>query len=149
MDPDACINRIRRALDGLDLDEVAYACEDLREWLGKGGFPPSNFERIVGFTETADLVETIARRIVAIEGGPGARAVRVDDRGDLQVYVWGCVTVDDAIETAEEYAAGRHWAFDEEDLAAFQVEPDDRRIVLARSVLANGIAAALQRAPWE
>jgi hypothetical protein len=169
MNPNACIERIARALAGLDLDTVEVEGRALTVWLANDGAPPDNFERIVGFTETEALCTRIAQAIVAREGGPGARApmvhdianpedhdrdgrltcVRVDDRGDLMVYVWGCSTVDDALGLAEEYAQKREWAFDEEDLAAFQVQPDDRRIVLARSVLGNRIAAALQRAAWE
>ncbi len=155
MDPNACIDRIRRALDGLDLDEAGYACDDLYDWLRKGGFPPTNFERIAGFTETSALVKDIAARIVA-DAGTDARTwpwvhdianprdferdgmlycVRVDDRGDLCVYVWGG-TETDAVEAAEEHARKQDWQFNEEDIAVFGVEDDARVIVLVRSIRA-------------
>lgn len=164
MDPNACILRIRRALNGLDLDEVEAAATDLGLWLATGGFAPLNFESIVGFTETDEVVEAIARRIVEANNGPGRprpmvhdiigrperdgrlTCVRLDDRGDLLVYVWGCRTVVDAIEEAQEHAERKGWPIREEDLEVFQVADGDRVLVLARALVAKADhEAALSR----
>lgn len=41
MDPDACVARIQSALDdGRYLDAKIFI-DDLRDWLGRGGFPPA------------------------------------------------------------------------------------------------------------
>ena len=45
MDPTACLARIIDAIEDEDEDEVKYACEDLRTWLDKGGFPPEGYSR--------------------------------------------------------------------------------------------------------
>lgn len=42
MDPDACLNRIFDAMGDKDWQEAADACEDLHEWLRKGGFEPKS-----------------------------------------------------------------------------------------------------------
>ena len=70
------------------------------------------------------------------EAGPGARLtfVRLDDRGDLGVYVWGPLTCVDACEWAMEHARSRGWGVDDEDVTCFQVSPEDREIVLRRSI---------------
>ena len=70
------------------------------------------------------------------EAGPGARLrfVRLDDRGDLGVYVWGAMTCDDACEWAMEHAHAQGWGVDEEDVMVFRVSPEDREIVLRRSL---------------
>lgn len=72
--------------------------------------------------------------------GPDARLtfVRLDDRGDLGVYVWGAMTCADACEWAMEHAAAEGWQVDEEDVDCFAVQADDRKIVLLRS-LAGGV----------
>lgn len=74
------------------------------------------------------------------EAGPDARLtfVRLDDRGDLGVYVWGPLTCNDAVEWALEHAAAEGWQVDEEDVACFAVPAEDREIVLLRS-LAGGV----------
>ncbi len=66
--------------------------------------------------------------------GPDERlyCVRLDDRGDLCAYVWG-MGPEDAMEEAEEYAADQGWEIDEDDVSAFDVNADDRAIVLFRS----------------
>lgn len=38
MDPDACVDRINDAIEEDDPLEASFACDDLLEWLGKGGF---------------------------------------------------------------------------------------------------------------
>lgn len=40
MDPQACIQRIRDAYGSDDWEELAAACDDLREWLAGSGFAP-------------------------------------------------------------------------------------------------------------
>jgi len=48
MDPQACLERWRRAVRAGDLDEAQEAAKDLREWIRGGGFEPkwkSNAER--------------------------------------------------------------------------------------------------------
>ena len=45
---------------------------------------------------------------------------RLDDRGDLVVYVWGD-NATDASDGAEEYAQAQGWEVDEDDLAIFEV----------------------------
>lgn len=47
MDPKACMDRIRRAMDRGDLEEVRDACEDLRGWISKGGFVPEGAEDLL------------------------------------------------------------------------------------------------------
>jgi len=41
MDPQTCLERILEAISERDLTEFHYACADLAEWLGRGGFPPT------------------------------------------------------------------------------------------------------------
>lgn len=51
--------------------------------------------------------------------------IRLDDRGDLGCYVWtggGIDGPDDAIEEAEEHAAGEEWEVLEEDIQIFPVD---------------------------
>lgn len=38
MDPDACVDRINGLIEDNDPLECIFACDDLLEWLGKGGF---------------------------------------------------------------------------------------------------------------
>ena len=40
MDPQACFARITSAMAEGDYEEAFYACNDMIEWLGKGGFLP-------------------------------------------------------------------------------------------------------------
>ncbi len=40
MDPQACYDRWRRAVDSGDLDEAREAAADLLRWIARGGFPP-------------------------------------------------------------------------------------------------------------
>lgn len=53
---------------------------------------------------------------------PGGRLYlcRLDDRGDLTVYVWADNAMD-ASEWAEEYASKQGWEVDEDDLVIFPV----------------------------
>ena len=46
MDPEACVQRILSAIKRKKPDEAVDACEDLAEWLFKGGFSPSNIKDI-------------------------------------------------------------------------------------------------------
>jgi len=41
MDPQVCLEQIRVAYGCNDWDELADACDDLRNWIRKGGFIPS------------------------------------------------------------------------------------------------------------
>lgn len=45
MDPNACVLRIVGALPG-NVDEFIEACTDLATWIARGGFAPSNLDRI-------------------------------------------------------------------------------------------------------
>ena len=40
MDPNACLERIDNALRDHEIGEAQAACDDLRCWLGRGGFAP-------------------------------------------------------------------------------------------------------------
>ncbi len=40
MDPNATLELIAQYLDSGELDSACEACEDLREWIHKGGFEP-------------------------------------------------------------------------------------------------------------
>ena len=55
-------------------------------------------------------------------------AVRIDDRGDLLVYVWtglGVSSMDDIAEEAEDYARKAGWEYDEDDVTVFRVRDTD------------------------
>jgi hypothetical protein len=41
MDPNACLARIIEASKGTDRTEYACACEELADWLRRGGFKPT------------------------------------------------------------------------------------------------------------
>lgn len=41
MDPQACLERVLQAWDYGDGEEFTYACEDLAQWLDRGGFVPT------------------------------------------------------------------------------------------------------------
>ena len=41
MDPQACFARITDAMAEGDYEEAFYACNDMIDWLAKGGFEPS------------------------------------------------------------------------------------------------------------
>jgi hypothetical protein len=41
MDPQACLTRVFDALIDGDLEEAAFAIDDLRNWLGRGGHAPT------------------------------------------------------------------------------------------------------------
>ena len=41
MDPQACFVRIINALTDFDREDGIAACDDMIEWLGKGGFHPA------------------------------------------------------------------------------------------------------------
>jgi hypothetical protein len=156
MDPNACIDRIINAIEDADIEEAIDAIDDLTRWLNRGGFAPTNADRLAGLTVAGDLRGRLhdLRLLIAFPTLPRTRAhvqdilnaedagedarltfVRVDDRGDLGCYVWGRCTVDDAIEDAEEHATDNGWEYDEDDLAAFQVNDEDRAVVLFRSRL--------------
>jgi hypothetical protein len=59
--------------------------------------------------------------------------VRIDDRGDLCVYVWGLDDVD-AMDEAIDYADESGWEFDEEDVTVWPLEDGEFDAVLAASV---------------
>ena len=40
MDPDACLDRLLRAVNSADTDELRSAANDLADWIDKGGFVP-------------------------------------------------------------------------------------------------------------
>ena len=44
MDPEACLEQIRRGYIESDFDLIKYGCEDLLEWINKGGFIPISTE---------------------------------------------------------------------------------------------------------
>ena len=46
MDPQACLRRLLDAIQNQDRDEIQYACEDLAEWIAKGGFLPTMLETL-------------------------------------------------------------------------------------------------------
>jgi hypothetical protein len=64
--------------------------------------------------------------------------VRLDDRGDLCVYVWGgpgLTTEQDAAEEAEEYANRQGWEYEEEDVIAWGITDSEHESeVLARTL---------------
>jgi hypothetical protein len=54
--------------------------------------------------------------------------IRIDDRGDLCVYVFsalGINSADDATEEAEAYARKHGWTFDEEDVTSVPMREDE------------------------
>ena len=50
MDPEACVRRILSACGQggthVDIEKFTEACEDLAEWLTRGGFAPTNIGEI-------------------------------------------------------------------------------------------------------
>ena len=41
MDPQACFERITTSIAEEDYEEAFYACNDMIEWIARGGFEPS------------------------------------------------------------------------------------------------------------
>jgi len=153
MDPNACVDRIVRAFRDDDLVEAAEAISDLKFWLSRGGSPPTNGEKLAEIQSDDEKVIANIRKLRLNIAFPFARVapvvhdivnpeaagpdewlycVRLDDRGDLCAYVWG-MGLWDATEEAEEYAAKQGWEINEDDVVAFEVNADDRAIVLFRS----------------
>ena len=60
--------------------------------------------------------------------------VRIDDRGDLCVFVWLAwgMSIDDACSEAEEHADRQGWGYDPDDVCAWIVDDEIRAIVMAR-----------------
>lgn len=44
MDPNACLQRIRDAIERSDLEEAAYAFDDLDQWIRRGGALPDDWQ---------------------------------------------------------------------------------------------------------
>jgi hypothetical protein len=152
MDPNACVDRIIRAFRDADLVEADEAISDLKFWLSRGGSPPTNGGKLAEILSDGGNIKNIHRLRLTIafpfaRVGPAVddivnpeaadsharlHCVRLDDRGDLCAYVWR-MSPDDAIEEAEEYAAGQGWEINEADVAVFPVNADDRAVVLFRS----------------
>lgn len=153
MDPNACVDRIVRAFRDHDLVEAVEAISDLKFWLSRGGSPPTNGGKLAEIQSDDEKVIANIRRLRLTIGFPFARGaatvhdivnpeaaetdarlycVRLDDRGDLCAYVWG-MNPEDAEEEAEVYAYMEGWNWNENDVAAFLVNSEDRAIVLFRS----------------
>ena len=152
MDPNACLDRIVRAFRDADFEETIEAISDLKSWLRGGGSPPTNGEKLGEMLSDGENIKNIHRLRLTIAfpfagaapvvddivnpeaAGPDERlyCVRLDDRGDLCAYVWR-MGPEDAMEEAEEYAAGQGWEIDEGDVSAFEVNAEDRAVVLFRS----------------
>lgn len=71
MDPNACMDRIVRAITTQDDDELIDAIGDLRTWISNGGFAPAGYTtlawRLVNAAETAAEERIEARPEVDVE----------------------------------------------------------------------------------
>ena len=91
------------------------------------------------YEERQAEVHTIANPRAAAEDVRLA-CVRIDDRGDLCVFVWLAwgMSVADACDEAQEHADRQGWGYDPDDVAAWIVEsPEIREIVMARCAAAQ------------
>lgn len=166
--PNAAIDRITDAIrhagpHGRDLSALTaarVAIDELEHHLACGGEAPTNGDNLAGLKVADSTVAGKLRELRLRLAYPGARSwahihdivnpeaadldatlfcVRLDDRGDLAVFVWD-VSSDEAAEEAEEYAAQQGWDINEDDLNPFEVGCDeqgrtDRAIVFFRSTL--------------
>lgn len=61
--------------------------------------------------------------------------VRFDDRGDLNVFVWGETPrwlADDAVEEAEDYGVARGWRWWPDDVLVEAIHDDEARGIVAK-----------------
>lgn len=73
MDPDACMERLIRALERRDFSEARWALSDLTGWLDKGGFPPRESSIPVPAKAPTALRQGIRNMVRRLEAMPARK----------------------------------------------------------------------------
>lgn len=55
MDPEACLERLLKAIENEEWDEAEWAASDLCDWLEHGGFPPQKTEKLIEMAMLPDM----------------------------------------------------------------------------------------------